>query len=66
MPAFALVIGLFATTVALLMQAFVFDLTERIALFAAIVVAIAIDLAHVVRGPSRAWGRVLVERSSSV
>jgi electron transport complex protein RnfE len=60
-PAFALVSGLFATTAALLMQAFVFDLTERIALFAAIVVAISIDLAHVVQATSRAWGRVLVD-----
>ncbi len=61
MPAFALVIGLFATTVVLLMQAFVFDVTERIGLFASIVAAIAIDLAHVVRRPSRTFGRVFVD-----
>ena len=61
LPAFALVTGLFVTTAALLMQAFVFGLTQRIALFAAIVVAISIDHAHIVQAPSRAWGRVLVD-----
>lgn len=60
-PAFALVTGMFATAAALLMQAFVFDLTERIALFAAIVVAVCIDLAHVVRESSRTWRRTLVD-----
>ena len=61
LPAFALVIGLFATTGALLMQAFVFDLTERLALFAAIIVVISTNLAHAVRPPSRVWGRVLFD-----
>jgi len=61
LPAFALVIGLFATTGALLMQAFVFDLTERLALFAAIIVVIATNLAYAVRPPSRVWGRVLFD-----
>lgn len=61
LPAFALVIGLFATTAALLMQAFVFDLTERLALFAAIIVVISTNLAHAARPTSRAWGRVLFD-----
>ena len=61
LPAFALVSGLFVTTVALLMRAFVFDLTEGIALFAAIIVVIAVNLAHVVRKPSQALGRVLID-----
>jgi electron transport complex protein RnfE len=60
MPAFALVTGLFATTAALLIQAFAFNPTERIALFTSIVVAISIDHAQVLRDPSRAWGRVFV------
>ena len=67
LPAFALVIGLFATTAALLMQAFVFDLTERIALFAAIIVVIATNLAHVVRAAFASMGpRTLSTRSQSV
>lgn len=61
LPAFALVIGLFVTTVVLAMQALVFDLTERIALFASVLAAICISLAHTALNPPREIVRVFVD-----
>ena len=61
LPAFALVIGLFATTVVLVMQAFVFDVSDRVGLFAAIIAISCIDMAHMIRRSSQTWGRVSLD-----
>ena len=50
LPAFMLVIGLFTTAVVMLMQAFAFDLYERIALFLQIIVTNCIILVRADRG----------------
>ena len=59
LPAFLLTIGFCATTATLLMQAFAFDLYERIAIFAQIVVAHCVILAHTGYVARETLGRTL-------
>lgn len=62
LPAFMLVIGLCTTVVVMLMQAYAFDVYERIALFVQLIVTNCIILAHVERVARRhTVGRVLID-----
>lgn len=62
LPAFMLVIGLCTTVVAMLMQAFAFDLYERIALFVQLIVINCIILAQAERvARHHTVGRVLID-----
>ncbi len=62
LPAFMLVIGLCTTVVLMLMQAYAFDIYERIALFVQIIVTNCIILAHAERvARHHAIGRVLID-----